>query len=113
MAALVPAVVSHIAPSVCLSIDYIVRACVKGQRTRSSATTETAYAETENAYYIETAIQGHSRSSVVVPIDVAYMTSYYHSIVTLPLSSTVLETSRLVCTFIPIPVFQVELEKGG
>jgi len=30
----------------------------------------------------ETAIQGHSKSSVVAPIDAAYMTSYYHAIVT-------------------------------
>ena len=37
--------------------------------TRSSATTEIA---TD----LETAIQGHSRSSVVVPINASYMTSY-------------------------------------
>jgi len=36
----------------------------------------------EMARDAETAIQGHSRSSVVVPIDAAYMTSYQPSIVT-------------------------------
>jgi len=40
------------------------------KETRSSATTEIA------GDAGETAIQGHSRSSVVVPIDAAYMTSY-------------------------------------
>ena len=65
----------------------------------------------------ETAIQCHSRSSVIVPIDAAHTTSYQHSIVTQSLSSTALEISRVVCTFMPPfhtpPVFRVELEKGG
>ena len=39
-------------------------------RTRSSATAEIARDANEAV------IQGHSRSSVVVPIDAAYMTSY-------------------------------------
>ena len=36
----------------------------------------------EIAHDAETAIQGHSRSSIVVLIDAAYMTSYKHSIIT-------------------------------
>jgi len=43
----------------------------KGKQTRSSATADIAR-------HAETAIQGHSRSSVFVPIDVAYATSYQH-----------------------------------
>ena len=46
----------------------------------------------------ETAIQGHSRSSVVVPIDFLLV---LNSNLTSPLSSTVLEISRLVCTSTP------------
>jgi len=43
------------------------------QSTRSSATAEIARDADAD-------IQGHSRSSVVVPIDAAYMASYYHSV---------------------------------
>jgi len=42
------------------------------QKIRSSAIPEIAH----NAYDVEVAIQGHARSSIVVPIDAAYMTSY-------------------------------------
>jgi len=44
--------------------------CVSRNITRSSATAEVA------RDVGETVIQGHSRSSVVVPIDAAYVTSY-------------------------------------
>jgi len=47
----------------------------------------------------ETAIQGHSRSSVDVPIDAAYMISCQHSIVTELTYSTSLLISSLVCIY--------------
>ena len=46
------------------------------------------------------AIQGYSRLSIV-PIDVAYVTFYQHSIITQPVSTTVLDIPRLLCTSIP------------
>jgi len=50
------------------------------------------------------AVQGHPRSPILVPIESAYATSYWSVIVTLDLSCTVSEIWQLLCAPDPTPI---------